>query len=320
LALPLVYHEAKTRRAWCYVPKEMGNLEERETLAMSMVDELRRQLSPMLKTLNRNLTSEEIATFFSYLESPLLFDDINVMIEELRQGEDSELIEEDPTAQLLAGLEALQDVDSDKKLAVVLKEHSIFASPETPAHLRGLAELAQGHKDDEKAEYFNSLAGMLEQATGRDTETDALIEALAAIAEIDSEEELDSVFLKHPILSKLESIERLRQAAVETDDGNTAQFYLDVADMLEERQASELPPNLDEALQAFVEANSPAEYMAVIELYPVLHSPEAIAHFQQRAVVAAQSEEEDIAEFWENLAETMERIRSLKMDENSIDG
>ena len=186
--------------------------------------------------------------------------------------------------------------------------------------MRGLAELAQGHKDDEKAEYFNSLAGMLEQATGRDTETDALIEALAAIAEIDSEEELDSVFLKHPILSKLESIERLRQAAVETDDGNTAQFYLDVADMLEERQASELPPNLDEALQAFVEANSPAEYMAVIELYPVLHSPEAIAHFQQRAVVAAQSEEEDIAEFWENLAETMERIRSLKMDENSIDG
>ena len=331
VALPLVYHEARIQRVWCYIPGEMGNPAERETLALSMVEELRRELNATLRTLGQDLTPMQTETAFSYLESPRIFDDINEMVEELQKvehpssedgftnvnhvGEEGDATPhtQGATAQLLAALEALQDVDSDEEFTAVLEAHSIFASPDTPAHLRGLSELAQAHGDDEKAVYFNNLAEMLERATGRNADTDALIDALAAIADVNSEEELDAVFLAHPILSELESIEQLRQAAVETDDENTAQFYSDVADMLEERQIGKLPPNLDEALQAFIEADSPEEHMAVITLHPVLHSPEAIAHFRQRAAMAYQAEE-DAAEFWDNLAEMMEHIRQVEME------
>jgi DNA-directed RNA polymerase subunit RPC12/RpoP len=372
LALPLVYHEVRAQRLWCYIPEEMGNAAERETLALSMVEESRLELnakpalerSEGLRTLGQALTPMQTETFFSYLESPRIFDDINEMIEELRQvehlrrspnpdnrdfGPDSEDVppfskehppflkeaggftnvttplppfgkgdvgdKSDTTAQLLAALEALQNVDSDEKFVAVLEAHSIFASPGTPAHLRGLSELAQSRGDDEKAEYFNNLAGILEQATGHNANADALINALAAIAGINSEEEWDAVFLAHPILSRPESIGQLRHAAAEVDDENTAQFYNDVADMLEERQSAKLPPNLNEALQAFGEADSNEERLAVITLHPVLHSPEAIAYFQQRAAMAHQSGEEYVAEFWENLAGMMERIRRDEMDE-----
>ncbi|MBC8229265.1 hypothetical protein H8E77_06945 [bacterium] len=319
LALPLVYHETKTRRVWCYIPEEMGNIAEREALALSMVSEFRQELNLMLRTLNRDVTPMQMEIALTYLESPRIFDEINEMVEELQQVEhpDSAGNEDDATAQLLAALEALQDVDSDKKFAAVLKAHSIFASSETPTHLRGLSELAQAYGDDEKAEYFNNLAGILESATGREADADALIEALAAIAEVSPEEDLDPVFLAHSILSKPESIERLRQAAVETDDENTAQFYCNVADMLEERQIAQLPPGLDEALQTFAEADSTEEHLAVITLHPVLHSPEAINYFQQQAAMAAQAEEKDVVEFWENLTEIMERIRSTEIGEDA---
>jgi hypothetical protein len=317
LALPLIYHEAEKRRAWCYIPKEMGNSEEREALALALVEELRRELRVMLQTANQNLDLEEATTFFSYLESPRIFDEINEMIAALQRTASSTAIEEedeeDITAHLLAGLEALRNVDSDEQFAEALAEHSIFSSPETPAHLRGLSKLAQEHGNNERAEYFNNLAEMLELATGHDADIDALIEALTEIAESDSEDELDRIFLAHPILSKPESIERLRQTAMETADENTAQFYSGVADMLAERQFGSLPPNLNEALQALAGANSPGEYTAVIELYPFLYSLEAIAYFQQQATMAIQVGEEDTAEFFENLAETMERIRNIKM-------
>jgi 2-oxo-4-hydroxy-4-carboxy--5-ureidoimidazoline (OHCU) decarboxylase/DNA-directed RNA polymerase subunit RPC12/RpoP len=349
LALPLVYHEARAQRLWCHIPVEMGNAAERETLALSMVEASRLELNATLQTLGQALTPMQTEPFFSYLESPRIFDDINEMIEELRQvehlrrspnpnnrdfGPDSEDgfnnpptpfgkgdvnhvgDKSDATAQLLEALEALQNVDTDKKFLAVLEAHSIFASPGTPAHLRGLSELAQARGEDEKAEYFNNLAGMLEQATGHHANADALIDALAAIAGVNSTEEWDAVFLAHPILSKPESIGQLRHAAVEVDDENTAQFYNDVADMLEERQNTELPPNLNEALQAFVEADSNEEHIAVITLHPVLHSPEAIAYFRRRAAMAYQAEEEGVAEFWENLAEMMERIRRVEMDED----
>ena len=317
LALPLVYHEARTQRLWCYIPVEMGNAAGRETLALSMVEESRLELNVTLRKLGQALTPMQTETFFSYLESPRIFDDINEMIGELRRVEHPCSIEDadDATAQLLAALEALQNVDSDEKFAAVLEAHSIFASPGTPAHLHGLSEVAQARGDDEKAEYFNNLAEMLEQATGHNANADALIDALAAIAEVNSEEELDAVFLAHPILSKPESIGQLRHAAINVDDENTAQFYNDIADMLEERQIAELPPNFNEALQAFVEAGSNEERIAVITLNPILHSPEAIAHFRQQAAMAYRTREEGIAEFWENLAEMMERIRGVEMDE-----
>jgi hypothetical protein len=305
-----------------------------------------------LRISGQALTPMQTETPFSYIEPPRIFDDINEMIEELKQVEHPGSIEDgdDETAQLLAALEALQAVDSDEKFVTVLEAHSIFASPGTPTHLRGLSELAQSRGDDEKAEYFNNLAEILEQATdplltldpsvpsrcfagsrqdsragfvkgkGHNADSDTLIKALAAIAGVNSEEELDAVFLAHPILSRPESIGQLRHAAAEVDDENrkpkasvnevnTAQFYNDVADMLEERQIAELPPNLNEALQAFVEADSNEERIAAITLHPVLHSPEAIAYFRQRAAMAYQTEEESVAEFWENLAEMMERIR-----------
>ncbi|MBM3240247.1 hypothetical protein FJZ31_28525 [Candidatus Poribacteria bacterium] len=383
LALPLVYHEVRAQRLWCYLPAEMGNAAERETLALSMVEASRLELNAIpalersegLRTLGQALTPMQTETFFSYLESPRIFADIKEMIAELRQVEhpDSEDVppfskghplfltgaegftnvttprppfgkgdvgdKSDATAQLLEALEALQNVDTDKKFVAVLEAHSIFASPGTPAHLRGLSELAQARGDDEKAEYFNNLAGILEQATGHDANADALIDALAAIAGVNSEAEWDAVFLAHPILSRPESIGQLRHAAAEVDDENTAQFYNDVADMLEERQNAALPPNLNvcalysselllervltstrhkEALQAFVEADSNEERIAVITLHPVLHSPEAIAYFRQRAAMAYQAEEEGVAEFWENLVEMMERIRRVEMDEDVI--
>ncbi|MFQ6039774.1 MAG: CpXC domain-containing protein [Candidatus Poribacteria bacterium] len=322
LALPLVYHEASTKRVWCYIPAEMGKPSERELLAVSMVEELRQDLNTMLRKLGKDLTITQTETAFSYLQSPRIFDAMDEMVEEIRQVENSDSIAQkgDATAQLLIALESLQNVDSDEKFVAALEAHSIFSSPETPAHLRGLSELAKAHGDDEKAEYFNSLAEVLERAMGIDAEADELLEAIAAIAEVSSEEELDAVFLAHPILSKSESIGRLRYAAAEIDDENTAQFYSDVADMLEERQFSESPPGLEEALQAFVEADSPEEHIALIKSYPILHSPEAIAHLRHRAEMAHQAEEEDVADFFENLVEMMERVRNVEMDENARGG
>ena len=174
LALPLVYHEASTKRVWCYIPGEMGKPSERELLAVSMVEELRQDLNAMLRKLGRDLTTIQTETVFSYLQSPRIFDDMNEIVEELRQLENSDSIGDkgDATAQLLAALESLQNVDSDEKFVAALEAHSIFSSPETPAHLRGLSELTRTYGDDEKAEYFNNLAEMLEVAMGIDTDAD----------------------------------------------------------------------------------------------------------------------------------------------------
>ena len=301
VSLPLAYHEAGAKRMWCYVPEEMGSLAEREELVQSMVKELRRELSSML---GRDLTSPQTEEQTEYLRTPRMFDDLNEMVEELRQDEN------DATMQLLEALEALQNVDSDRKLAAVLEEHLIFTGSGTSAHLRGLAELAQARGDGDEAEYFNNLAEMLERATGRRADADALLNALAAIAESSSDEQLDAVLRANPILSEPEAVEHLRYAAAETDDENTAQFYSDVADILEERRTAESLSGLDEALQAFVEADSHEERIAAIALHPVLHTPEAIAHFRRRAMMARRAEEENGAEFFDNLAEFMEHIRS----------
>ncbi len=299
-SLPLTYHEAGVKRMWCYVPEEMGNLAEREALAQSMTKELLRELSSLL---GRDLTSVQTEQT-EYLRTPRIFDDLNEIVEELQQDEN------DATMQLLEALEALQNVDSDRKLAAVLEEHLIFTGSGTSAHLRSLAELAQARSDGDEAEYFNNLAEMLERATGRNADADVLLNALAAIAESPSDEQLDAVLRAHPILSEPETVKRLRYAVAETDDENTAQFYNDIADILEERRTAESLSGLDEALQAFVEADTHEERISVIALHPVLHTPEAIAHFRQRAVMARRAGEENGAEFFDNLAEFMEHIRS----------
>jgi 2-oxo-4-hydroxy-4-carboxy--5-ureidoimidazoline (OHCU) decarboxylase len=319
LALPLVYHEARTKRVWCYIPAEMGKPSERQLLAVSMVEELRQDLNAMLRKFGEDLTTTQTETVLSYLQSPRIFAEIDDMVKEIRPVENTASIsaEDDATAQLLIALESLQKVDSDETFVAALEAHSIFSSPATPAHLRGLSELAESHGDSEKAEYFSSLAEMLERARGIDAEADELHNAIAALAETSSEAELDAVFLAHPILARSESIEQLRHAAAGIDDENTAQLYSDVADMLEERQISESPPGFDEALQAFVEADSPEEHLALIKSYPILYSPEAIAHLRQRAEMAYQAEEEDAAELFEKLAEMMERLRNVEIDEDA---
>jgi len=141
-----------------------------------------------------------------------------------------------------------------------------------------------------------------------------LTTALGHLTRVQSDEELVQVLSEHPELLSVETQTLLQELARQVERAgrlDVADYYLSIAAFLrEQREALEhsQPPSVEEiaqALQVLMQVETREELEAVLEAYPELHEPEALAAVTYMADRAQQEGQFELAQMLEAIRELL---------------